>query len=300
MNKKLNKKVLLIIPFLIVISFIIGLTILNSNRAKLSNSVKQEVNKPFIEVNDTIDLNKKTILNNNRFVRSYNEYKRTSPIDNTIKEYASYFHLDGDKVVEVARNLTDNYRNDSFIKNNSIGESDWTLNSQEAGIVYFVRYLYRNPEKYGTTASYIGKNNKVDTEKNRENGHIILNNGMTYEQFLAKICELYGINKVLALAIVYEESGIMSSSLFNYSNNMGGLRGNGGWLSFPSLEAGTISYVFTLKNLLDRYSVDSFNKNSIYYFSGIYVHGNINDPAEHWTGNVTGYMSRIESNNVFE
>jgi hypothetical protein len=94
----------------------------------------------------------------------------------------------------------------------------------------------------------------------------VLKNGMTYEQFLAKICDLYGINKVFALAIVYEESGIMSSSLFNYSNNMGGLRGNGGWLSFPSLEAGTISYVFTLKNLLDRYNVDSFNKNSIYYF----------------------------------
>ena len=49
---------------------------------------------------------------------------------------------------------------------------------------------------------------------------------------------MYGVNKTLALAIVYEESGIMTSSLFRNSNNMGGLRGGSGWLKFPSLEAG--------------------------------------------------------------
>ena len=301
MNKKLKKRLLLIIPLIVVISFICGISILNSKKSNISHSLKTEVEEPFIKVSNEIDLNKKTILNDNKYIRMYHESKRIRFFDDIVSEYASYFNLDTNKVVEVARRVSNNYRSTSFINNNSIGSEDGTFTSKEAGIVYFVRYLYRNPEKYGSTAQEIGKNNRIVTEKVRENDHIRLNSGMTYEQFLDKICNLYGINKVLALAIVYEESGIMTSSLFNNSNNMGGLRASGSsWLSFPSLEAGTICYVFTLKNLLGRYNIDSFDKNRIYYFSGIYVHGNINDPAEHWTGNVTRYMKQIEDNNVFE
>ena len=123
---------------------------------------------------------------------------------------------------------------------------------------------------------------------------------MTFEQFFARICDVYGINKVFALAIVYEESGIMTSFLFNNKNNMAGLRANVEYFSFPTLEAGTIVYVLTLKNLLARTGVDSFDINQVYTFSGLYVHGNSAEPAEHWTQNVTRYMRQIEEKKVFE
>ena len=111
---------------------------------------------------------------------------------------------------------------------------------------------------------------------------------------------MYGVNKTLALAIVYEESGIMTSSLFRNSNNMGGLRGGSGWLKFPSLEAGTICYIFTLKNLLERSGLDSNQESSVYALSGIYVNGNSANPSADWSGKVLNFMRRIENNKVFE
>ena len=300
LNININKNIIIGIPIAFFMALLIGVAIIINNKAELKTTTKEEkfssneIVGPLVEMDET----KPGYISNNKYINSFIDMKNKKKIDNTIIYYAHQFNLDAKKVTDLARELSSNYESDSVKNQNAIVASDGEFKSLEAGIVYFVRYLYRNPESYGTTGREIGLNSSVRVASRKENGHIMLNNGMTYEQFLAKICDLYGINKTLALAIVYEESGKMTSTLFTRSNNMGGLRGGSGWLAFPSLEAGTICYVFTLKNLLR--GLDSFQTSSVYALSGIYVHGNASDPAPEWTGKVLNYMNIIEANKVFE
>lgn len=297
---KLRKGVIIGVPIALFIAVILLAVIFNNNTAVLKTSVKEVKETPKVVEEPVIkmDESKPGFFSNSEIIKGFNDYKNKIIIDNTIRYYANVFNLNADKVVEIARKYTNDYESETFKTKNTI--KDGEFKSLEAGIVYYVRYLYRSPADYGTTSSEIGDRGIVRTAKKGENGHFILDNGMTYEQFLSKICELYGINRTLALAIVYEESGKMASTLFTQSNNMGGLRGGSGWLAFPSLEAGTICYVFTLKNLLERSGLDSHQTSSVYAVSGIYVHGNASDPAPEWTGKVLNYMNIIEANKVFE
>ena len=303
MNKKLLHKGLIIgVPIAIIITIILSIVILNNGKANAKTSLKDNVagpNEMEMEPLVVMDESKPGYLSTNKYLKDFLDIRNKKKIDNTIIYYANQFNLDSSKVLEIARKLTNNYESESFKKYNTIKDGDGHFSTIEAGIVYFVRYLYRNPEKYGTNGNEIGDKGVVRRTTKKENGHYILDNGLTYEQFLAKICEMFGINKTLALAIVYEESGKMNSTLFTQSNNMGGLRGGTGWLSFPSLEAGTICYVFTLKNLLDRSNLDSNQTSSVYALSGIYVHGNASDPAPEWTGKVLNYMNIINSSKAF-
>ena len=295
---KLRKEVLISIPIALFFAVLLTIALVSNKKADLQTTKKVEVtSENFLDT--SMNENSKSFSDTD-FIKNYVDFKNKRMIDNTIAYYAEQFHLDKAKVVEIARRLTNNYEREDYKTTFSVKQGEGTFSSYEAGIVYFVRYLYRSPANYGSSSAEIGDRGIVTTATNKVDGHIRLDNGLTYEQFLAKIADLYGINKTLALAIVYEESGIMTSSLFRNSNNMGGLRGGSGWLQFPSLEAGTICYIFTLKNLLERSGLDSNQESSIYALSGIYVHGNAADPSADWSGKVLHFMQRINANKVFE
>ncbi len=296
---KLRKEVLISIPIVaLLLAVIIGVLVVNNRKASLESTKNVDVkSEMFLEDSESA---KSKGFSETALIKNYVDFKNKRMIDNTITYYAEQFHLDAAKVVEIARRLTDNYEREDYNSTFSIKQGDGLFSSYEAGIVYFVRYLYRSPYNYGSTPAEIGDRGIVTTSNNKVDGHIRLDNGLTYEQFLAKIADMYGVNRNLALAIVYEESGIMTSSLFRNSNNMGGLRGGSGWLKFPSLEAGTICYIFTLKNLLERSGLDSNQIGSVYALSGIYVNGNSSMPSADWSGKVLHFMSRIEANKVFE
>ncbi len=302
---KLRKEIMFSIPIAICLALVIGLLLINTRKANLDVSKSVEVksnnklDNKLAEDNEESVSTSGTLLSDNQYIKAYNKYKEQRLIDNTVAYYADVFHLDVNKVVSLARQFTNNYEREDYKTTFSIKEGDGTFSSQEAGIVYFVRYLYRNPRAYGTTAAEIGDKGIITTADKKENGHIVLDNGLTFEQYFSRICEMFGVNKVLALAIVYHESGVMTSGLFRYSNNMGGLRANVEYFKFPSLEAGTICYVFTLKGILDRNGLDSFQSSSVSAISGIYVHGTASQPAPDWVSKVLYYMGRIESNNVF-
>ena len=298
-NLKLRRWVLISIPIALLLTLVISILLVNNKKANLETSTKIETKSENVISLDGID-DKSGSISEQEIIKDFVDFRNKRKLDNTIAYYAEQFHLDANKVVEVARQMTNNYESDEFKNNNTIKPGDGKFSSMEAGIVYFVRYLYRNPILYGTTSAEIGDRGIVTTSNEKVDGHIRLANGLTYEQFLGKIADMYGVNKTLALAIVYEESGIMTSSLFRNSNNMGGLRGGSGWLKFPSLEAGTICYIFTLKNLLDRSGLDSYQQSSVYAISGIYVHGNAAVPSPDWSGKVLNFMNRIENNKVFE
>ena len=95
----------------------------------------------------------------------------------------------------------------------------------------------------------------VDQQNNIVEGKVYLSNGLTYEQYLGKICDEFNIDKELVLAISYLETGYLKSGLFTYSNNVGGQRGYNGWLKYPTLEAGIIGHVISVKAILDNYNI---------------------------------------------
>ena len=159
--------------------------------------------------------------------------------------------------------------------------------------------IYRSPSRYGVTSEEIKKELVVDQYKNRVDGKVYLSNGLTYEQYLGKICDELNVDKELALAISYLETGYLKSNLFNLSNNVGGQRGSGGWLKYPTLEAGIIGHVITVKALIENNGIDTTSPNAIRDLSSIYVNGHANNPSDSWTSKVTIIKNRISEKDLF-
>ena len=85
-----------------------------------------------------------------------------------------------------------------------------------------------------------------------------MDNGLTFEQYVGKISDLYEIDKAFVLAIINLESGYQSSYLFTNMNNVGGHRGLGGtWKSYTTLEAGVLAHVLSVKNIADKNNIDA-------------------------------------------
>lgn len=298
-NKKhlrLKKEVIISIPIALVIALVFGLGLINKNNVLSSivnkvetNSEKQEEKISITEIKLFNDINK------NLEIRKK---------DNTIIYYAQKFNLNVDKVLEIAHNYTNNYTSEMYLVDHIIGpesvkEKMGSFKSEEAGIIYFVRDIYRSPSRYGVSAEEVKKELVIDQYKNIIDGKVYLSNGLTYEQYLGKICDELNVDKELALAISYLETGYLKSNLFTLSNNVGGQRGSGGWLKYPTLEAGIIGHVITIKALLENNGIDTTQPNAIRDLSSIYVNGHANNPSDSWTSKVTIIKNRISEKDLF-
>ena len=294
---RLKKQVIVAIPVLLVlIIFTIGMVYNRTHVYSSSVEMKEEYAK--LELKDTIE------LSDLEFIKNVTNNIENQKRDNTIVYYASKFKLNIDKTLEIAHNYTNNYTNDIFIKNNIIGpesvvKDQTKFDSFEAGAVYFIRDLYRSPDKYGTTEREIVTSKEVTVANNRKGYTVYLDSGLTFTQFLGHIADLYGVDKSIALAIVYEESGYTGSGLFRNSNNIGGLRGSSGWNKYPTLEAGTICYILTLRSLANRSHVDFKSNDAIPKLSGIYVYGNSSKVADSWVAKVTKFRNGINQKDLF-
>ena len=121
-------------------------------------------------------------------------------IDGYLKEYSSYYSLDGDKVVEFARNVTDNY---SISFNDVNGQI--SLDNKEGQCMMFVYYLSRDKllkplSEYGLSKDYF----KVSSAHSTMGKDQILSSGLTFSQFLGKVCDNLGMDKNYLLAISYQ------------------------------------------------------------------------------------------------
>jgi hypothetical protein len=129
-----------------------------------------------------------------------------------------------------------------------------------------------------------------------------MDNGLTFEQYVGKISDLYEIDKEFVLAIINLESGYQSSYLFTNMNNVGGHRGIGGtWKSYTTLEAGVLAHVLSVKNIADKNNIDAkeMTNEEIYAFSGTYVTGSAAKPSSSWTGKVTKIKENISKKDLF-
>lgn len=303
---RLRKPFVIALPIIGVVIILGIILIINSSHSFKNETVKEEWTAENISINltDQESTEETNYINNNKYILALNKMVATRQKDNTIIYYAQKFHLNVDKTLEIAHNLTNNYEDTEYnqsyiIAPSSLKQKLSPFSSFEAGVVYFIKNLYSYPEYYGSTIAEMRLDETPDTEHNIIDGTIYMDNGMTFSEYLGHICDLFGVDKSTALAIVYQESGIMTSNLFNNKNNIGGQKGYAGWMSFNTLEAGIISFVISLNAIINNNGIDMTSDNAIYMLSSVYVNGNLNNPSEHWTEKVTYYKQKIEEQDLF-
>lgn len=300
---RLRKQVIYSIPvFLVLVILSLALIIGNSG---ITNEVLKKEILSALKLNDEPENTFK--LSDLKYIKEFTDYMEKRQKDNTIIYYAQLHKLDIDKTLEIAYEYTDTYKDEEFNKNFVIGPDKVKakaekFNSFEAGVVYFVRDLYRYPEKYGSSISEMRLDESPTLKEVSTDGEIYMDNGLTYEQYMGQICDLFEVDKEFVLAIARLESGNGSSYLFKAKNNIGGHRGLGGtWKTYTTLEAGVISHVLTVKTIAKNSGVDikEATDEEIAIVSGKYVNGSVNNPSPSWTQKVTNLKRNIETRDLF-
>lgn len=297
---RLRKQAIIAIPIALFIAVLtIGLIIGIGN----SKTLSKEVNK-----NEVLSSNNQNQegLSDLDYFSSLSKVLEERQKDNTIIYYANTFKLNVPETLRIAKQYTNNYEDEEFNKTFIIGPAKvknklGSLKNFEAGVVYFVRDLYRYPERYGTTIETIRTSEEPTLKQKASDGKIYMDNGLTFEQYLGKICDLFEIDKTFTMSIVNLESGNKSSNLFKYSNNIGGHRGYNGWMKYTTLEAGIIAHVLSVKAIADNNGIDikEATVEEIASFSGVYVNGKITKPSSSWTGKVLNIEENIRKKDLF-
>ncbi len=238
------------------------------------------------------------------------EETREEKYDNLIRTYSNYFLFDADKVIKLARDLTDNYTIDfSEVSNNT----SYRLENMEAQVMVFCHELNRDNlvfplsdlgytvESFKSGAERVTLSAQVEemgytieefqaaNKPNHLHENFVLSGGYSYSQFVGKVCDLLDMDKNYALAISYLESGSVGSDIALNKNNFGGLRGKDGFFTYDTPEAGVIAFLRNLKKY------ERFDFTSIEELSGKYVNGNPSTPAPTWIKNVEGFHYQITS-----
>ena len=303
---RLRKQFIISFPIAIIVSFLAVTYILSQNTA-LAREVEKEdaLSNNVVEVTPENGEEKKDLLSNNVYIEELT--KRVSEIkkDQLIEYYAGLYNLNTTKAVEIARYYTDNYRSEQYKSTYIISTPYYmpntgSITSEEAGIIFFIKDLYTYPERYGSSIAEMRLSEVPRTERTYdENGNLIMSNGMTFEQYVGYISDLFGVDKATVLAISYHEAGVKTSNLFQLSNNIGGHKGLNGWKKFMTLEAGIIGHVFSVRNIAIRAGGDITTYEGLTAFSSIYVNGHVGNPSTHWTDKVTYFRNQINSKDLF-
>ena len=303
---RLRKQFVISFPIAIIVSFLAFVYILSQNTA-LAKEVKKEdsLANNVIESSPENSEDKKDLLSDNTYLEELTKRVTEIKKDQMIEYYASLYNLNTKKAVEIARYYTQNYNSELYKTTHVISTPYYAPNtgsitSEEAGIIFYVKDLYTYPERYGSSIPEMRLSEVPQTARRYDaSGNIIMSNGMTFEQYVGYISDLFGVDKATVLAISYHEAGIKTSNLFQYSNNIGGHKGLEGWKKFMTLEAGVIGHVFSVRNIAIRAGGDITTPEGLSAFSSIYVNGHLGNPSAHWTEKVTYFRDKINSEDLF-
>ena len=153
--------------------------------------------------------------------------------------------------------------------------------SKDEAILRTVYDIYQNPSKYSLD------NNSIKSTKGYE-----LSNYKP-EELVYKFSTVLDVNPQIALAIAYCECGYKLNS-YNFVNkhNIGGIRGNGGFVKFKNEAYGIFKYVLMLRNGYNVTSESGIDK--IVSMAQKYCGG-----SQHWISVVSNYYNDL-NNNGFE
>lgn len=252
-----------------------------SIKDNLENSVSQDEND---EAQDKV---KKEVVEESK------EDRRALLIDSYLEEYSLYFNMDKDKVISLARDLTDDYKEDFA---SIIGSDEIDLSDDEVAAMVFVYQLRRDKlaitlNDLGTSKQELIVSTDVYMQGRCEGDTLVLRTGETENQFLVRICQMLGTDEMYSLAISLSETRQFQSPMCRDKNNYGGLRSTKEYMTFPSPEAGIIAFCMNLKKY------EKYNLQSLEALSSIYVRGSRKaEPSPVWMKNVKSFHSQIDEN----
>lgn len=164
-----------------------------------------------------------------------NEYTNDMDSTETINNFISYYaHVFQVKEEIVRSELLKEIEQLSSVEWNCFHKiNDKNYDSVELAILELTKDIYYNPNNYNYTKEEITSEQEYTVS-------------LSPEEMVAKYSKIYGINKEVALSIVYTECGAQVNS-YNYlhNNNPAGL---GPHMHFLNKEVGMIYFISLLKN----------------------------------------------------
>lgn len=238
-----------------------------------------------------------------------------------MQEYAFYFNLNADYLIDVFKQATDNYSNINLI----LDASRYNLDNPETIAIMYTYFFYRNPKKYlninVTDYGYSSKDDFITTDEifiiepnwmhdhvkddSVEKEDITLRNGLKYSEYLGRMSDLIGIPdeyKAYTLSVSYAERGQYGSENSIYKNNMGGLRTEEGFKTYPSPEAGIIAFIANLRGYEWKYKINNMQTFADIYDGDEFVDQwviNVNDNVAMITDNVSEYFLTPEEECIY-
>ncbi len=227
-----------------------------------------------------------------------------------IHEYAFYFNLNPELLIDVFKQATEDYTNIDLVLN----AERFDLTNPETIAIMYTYYFYRNPEKYlNINLADYGYTSKSDfvtsdeiyiIEPNWMHDHIedstvakediTLRNNLTYSEYLGRMSDLIGIPeeyKPYVLSVSYAERGLYGSPISIYKNNMGGQRADdGSYITYPSPEAGIIAFIVNLRRYEWDYNITDMAKFGSTYDGDAFV--------DQWISNVNDNKFMIANNSA--
>ena len=208
------------------------------------------------------------------------EEKNDNPlIFNTNEEMISFYS----KVFMVNYDIVNNKINELIKKDEISFEKKYILNdikysSKEEAILKTIDDISKNPGKYNLSNISTNKYELSDYKP---------------EELVYKFATILDVNPNIALAIAYCECGYkLNSYNFVKKHNIGGIRGNKGFVRFKNEAYGIYKYILMLHN---GYKVTSESgTDKIISMSKRYCGG-----SQHWINTVTNYYNDLK-NNGFE
>lgn len=236
-------------------------------------SFKKTVNKEIkISTNETLGLKESPAVL--KVKKNDNPLLFESTYD-MIVFYSKVFELNSDiiykKLEEIISLDINSWNNDNIV--NGIKYS-----SKEEAILKTINDIYKNPGKYNLNSKEIQSSNGYEL------------GDLKPEELVYKFSTVLDVNPEIALAIAYCECGYKLNS-YNFVNkhNIGGIRGNGGFVRFKNEAYGIYRYVSMLKS---GYSVDKDSgTEKIVSMSKKYCGG-----SQHWINVVTDYYNGLKNN----
>ena len=159
-----------------------------------------------------------------------NEDNRIYSVDDAISYYSKVYQLDEKVIKDKLYDMTSNFHSSGWQHGYCINNTFY--DNMELAILTTIRDIYNNPENFDLDDS-IRTNDIYETD-------------MEIEEMIYKYSNIYGINKEVALSIVYCECGTNVNS-YNYLNN-NNPAGIGPNMHFLNKEVGVIYFCNMLKN----------------------------------------------------
>lgn len=177
---------------------------------------------------NVLSVNASSYSSNNNYISDNNTQNVK---DNLIEYYSKVFQIKEEIVKDELLKGTDNLSSYTWNHFNRI--NDKNSESTELAILELTKDIYYHPENYNYT--------KEEVISDKE-----YNVTLSPEEMVAKYAKVYGINKDVALSIVYTECGSeVNSNNYLNNNNPAGLGPN---MHFLNKEVGIIYFISLLKN----------------------------------------------------